>query len=255
MSRSLLAFLLFCLALVLASGALVWHVGPTLAALVVDQDRRTSPYHLLRIVPSGGEAAAVAAADAAADDGAGASMRGRLLALAAEDGGRLVWQGSDAELIEGPVRLDGAALQLLTFDSGAGVVQFFTSTGYRALESERSSGTGRYLGTPTPPEALAANRASVVVLYRGKPGSIPRPLGVPGTSGWLAQVPRHGGELLWSAPLALVRGQGPWDRLLLLQFPDRSAARAWLEDAATVTERALAGRYVDDVVILLAHPA
>ncbi|MEQ8483112.1 MAG: hypothetical protein RIB46_01995 [Pseudomonadales bacterium] len=249
MSRSLLAFLLFCLALVLASGALIWHVGPTLAGLVVDQERRSSPYHLLRIVAPGADAAPVPD-----DDAGGGTLRARLLSLAAEDDGRLVWQGGGAELIEGPARLDGAALQLLSFASGAGVVQFFTSSGYRALEAGRGDATGRYLGTPVGPQTLATGRPSVIVLYRQKPGSVDAPLGAPGDAGWLALAPRHGGELRWAAPLALLRGQGPWDRLLMLQFPDRGAARAWLNDPATVTERALAGRHVDDVVVLLAYP-
>jgi uncharacterized protein (DUF1330 family) len=244
LSRSLLAFLLFCLALLLVSGALVWHVGPTLTGLVVDGERRASPYHVLRIVPG--------AARAVVENG---GLRARLLALAAEDDGRLDWQGGDVEVIEGPVRLEGAAVQLLTFGSGGDLVQFFTSSGYRGLEADHGGSTGLYLGSAEAPGPLAGEQASVLVLYRAKGVADSAPLGVVGESGWLALVGRHGGTVRWQTPLAVLRGAGSWDRLLMLQFPHRQAALAWLRDPATATERAIAGKHVDDVVILLAQPS
>jgi uncharacterized protein (DUF1330 family) len=241
LSRSLLAFLLFCVALVAVSGALVWHLGPTLVGIALDRSQRNEPYHLVRIAPRSADVEAERAA------------RARFLALAAEDGGSLTWQGGAMEVVEGPVRLDGSTLQVLTFATGGGVVQFFTRSDFRAL-ADGPFGAGQYFGTANAALELGAGRTSIVVLYRAKPDSGDAPLGVPGDSGWLARVPRHGGELRWHADASAFDRQGPWNRLLMLQFPDVASARAWLADPLTVTERALAARQIDQVVVLLVQP-
>lgn len=237
MSRSLLAFLLFCLGLVGVSAALVWHLGPTLVGILVDQDRRAAPYHVLRILPR---------SDSDTEDVR--ARRARVLALAAEDSGSLIWQGGALDVVEGPVRLDGATLQVLTFASGGGVVQFLTRSEYRTLAA---AAAWRTYGTVTAPGELPPGRASVLVLFHAKPGSGDAPLGAPGEGGWLELASRHRGELRWQAAIDAIEGANGWNRLVMLQFPEAAAARDWLDEPATKTERALAARYVDDMVVLL----
>ena len=116
LSRSFLAFLTFCLVLVLATGGVVWYVGPTLAGIVVDESRREQPYLLLQLLP----------AAAVAQTPANPSYRARFAALAAEDGAELVWQAGAVEVIEGSVLLDVAGAQVLRFPTGADLVQMFT---------------------------------------------------------------------------------------------------------------------------------
>jgi uncharacterized protein (DUF1330 family) len=243
LSRSLLAFLLFCVALVAVSGVLVWHLGPTLVGIALDPGKRTAPYHVLHLTQRAG-----------ADAEAQRAARTRLLTLAAEEGGSLLWQGGAVEVVEGPVRLDGSTLQVLAFASGGGVVQFFTRSDYRALAAD-SPGAGLSYGSVDPPGELAVVQASIVVLYRAKPDGGEATLGVPGESGWLERVPRYGGDLRWHAGISPIDRQGSWNRLLVLQFPDVASARRWLADPLSVTERALAARYIDQVVILLVQPA
>lgn len=245
LSRSLLGFLLFCLSLAVATAGLVWYVGPTLAGIVVDSERRENPYFLLQLLP----AAAIRSGDE------GGSYRSRFVTLAAEDQGQLLWQGGAVRVAEGSVLLDVAAVQLVKFDSGSALVQMLTGSAYRALESG-FSGEVRHLGSSQPPGTVNGDEATVVVLYRSEPEPGQQaPLGVPGSSGWLALLPRYQGTVRWDASVAAVRGAGDWDRALMIQFPDVVHAEAWLEDPATVTERAIAGTRVEDMVVLVAQPS
>jgi uncharacterized protein (DUF1330 family) len=241
LSRSLLGFLLFCLLLVLASTGVVWYMGPTLAGIVVDSDRRDNTYYLLQLLP----AAAASAGDQPP------SYRSRFVTLAAADRGRLLWQGGGVEVIEGSLLLDVAGAQVMEFASGGDLVQMLTSSAYRTLESGSAAAPVRHLGSSQPPDMLATDAATVVVLYRADaPGRI-APLGVPGDSGWLALLPRYQGRVCWDAPIDAIRGPGSWQRVLFLQFPELAAAEAWLADPDTVTERAIAGRSVDAMLVLL----
>jgi uncharacterized protein (DUF1330 family) len=254
LSRSLFGFLLFCLVLVLASAAVVWYLGPTLTGIAFDGERRDSPYYLLQLLPR----------EALRPGPDQPSYRSRFLALAEADQGRPAWQGSVAEVLEGPVLLDVAAVQLVAFATGGELVQMLTSSGYRSLRSAASELELPLLGSAVAPQRLQTEAASVLVLYRsekdtaGEPGGEPAagpPLGVPGGRGWLVLVPRFGGEVRWQAPVAPIRmgggGAPPWNRVLLLQFPDAAAAEAWLDDPRTATERAIARKHVDDMVVLL----
>lgn len=250
MSRSFLAFLVFCLVLVLVSAGVVWYVGPTLAGIVFDTSRRENPYYLLQILPP-----APAAADAETP-----SYRALFLALAAEDQGRPLWQGGSAEVMEGPALLDVGSVQVLEFDTGGDLVQMLTGSGYRALRSGAGTLDTHLVGTPEAPGALEPGTPSVLVLYRAADGDEaagqPRePLGVPGSSGWLRLLPDYGGVVRWRTEVEPIRDTRGWNRMLLVQFADAGAARAWLQDAETITERAIAGMHVDDMLVVLLQPA
>jgi hypothetical protein len=243
-SRSLLAFLTFCLLLLLVSAGIVWYVGLTLTGIVFDAERRDSPYFLLQLLPleyvePGGEAD---------------SYRARFIGAAAEDEGRLTWQAGRVEVTDGHLRPNVDAVQLLEFTSGGSVVRMLTGDRYRELKAALSPESVHLLGSSQGPLELAADEATVVVLYRHRADSAQAPLGEPGKSGWLTLLPRFGGSIGWDAPLEVIRGGSVWNRVLLLQFPDAQAAEAWFGDPVTATERAIARRHVDSMVVLLARP-
>ncbi len=249
MSRSFLAFLFFCLVLVLVSAGVVWYVGPTVAGIVFDTSRRENPYYLLQILPP-----APAAVDAEVP-----SYRALFLALAAEDQGRPLWQGGRAEVMEGPALLDVGSVQVLEFATGGDLVQMLTGSGYRALRSGEGSLDTHLLGTPEAPGELEPGAPSVLVLYQVADGEDAarqpqQPLGVPGASGWLRLLPDYGGAIRWRTKVEPIRHTTGWNRMLLVQFADAGAARAWLQDAETVTERAIAGMHVDDMLVVLLQP-
>jgi len=245
LSRSLLGFLMFCLLLVLVSAGVVWYVGPPLAAIVVDDERRAGPYYLLQLLPAG-----------AASPGEGApSYRSRFVTLASEDEGRLLWQGGAVDVLEGSVLLDVAAVQLMEFVTGADLVQILTSSDFRSLAADFSHLPLEHLGSSRPPVDVDADAATVVVLYRVDGEDAAAALGVPGERGWLALLPDFRGRVQWDAPVAQIRGSGAWNRVLLAQFPDTVLAQGWLEDPRTATERAIARKGVYDMVVLLVQPS
>lgn len=245
MSRSLLGFLVFCALLLLATGGVVWYVGPTLAGIVVDEARRESTYYLLQLLPAG----------AASAEHGGESYRARFLELAANETGRLIWQGGGVSVVEGSVRLDVAAAQIVQFDTGGSLVQMLTSSAYRSLERSADGFVVRQLGASQPPDPLATDQATVLVLYRSELPAITAPLGVPGEAGWLGLLPRFDGQVRWDTEVASVRGASVWNRVLLIQFTDPRQAEAWLSDPTTVTERAIAAKTVDAMTVLLASAA
>jgi uncharacterized protein (DUF1330 family) len=245
LSRSLLGFLLFCLLLVMASAGVVWYMGPTLAGIVVDQERRENAYYLLQLLPS---------AAVSGDEGS-PSYRSRFITLAGADDARLLWQGGRVDVAEGSLLLDVASVQLMEFATGADLVQMLTSSAYRSLALEVGAAPVRHLGSSRTPEHLAPDAATVVVLYQADLPEAAAPLGVPGDVGWLALLPDYQGSVRWDAPIAAVRGPGEWTRVLVAQFPDTAAAGAWLSDPNTATERAIAGTQVGDMVVLVVQPS
>jgi len=243
-SRSLLAFLSFCLLLLLASAGIIWYVGLTLAGVLVDAERRDSAYFLLQLMPleyvePGSEAD---------------SYRSRFVAVAGEDEGRLVWQAGRVEVTDGHLRPDVGAVQLLEFGSPRSVVRMLTGDGYRDLKAALGPEAAHLLGSSHGPLELAADQVTVVVLYRRRPEAPQAPLGEPGESGWLTLLPRFGGSIGWHAPLEVIRGRRAWNRVLVMQFPDLEAAQAWFGDPLTATERTIVRKHVDSMVVLVARP-
>lgn len=236
---------MFCGLLVLATGGVVWYVGPTLAAIVVDEARRESTYYLLQLLPAG---ATRAGPDAA-------SWRSRFVELAGQESGTLIWQGGNVEVIDGSVLLDVSGAQLVEFDTGVNLVQMLTSSAYRELEASAGDLPVLQLGASQVPDPLSAAQATVAVLYRSDLPAIRAPLGIPGERGWLSLLPRFHGEVRWDTSVAAVRGDARWNRILVLQFRDTAAAQSWLLDPVTVTERAIARKQVDGMTVLLIGPS
>ena len=242
----MLGFLLFCLVLLAVTGALVWHIGPTLTGIAFDSDRRERPYYLLHLVPH---------RVGAAQEGL-VGYRAHFLELVAADGGRLAWQAGstrrhESRARQGSLRSAMDVMDLVAFPRGGDVVQMLTGSGARSLLSGAGTGT-LLLGTSTAPQTLAGQDVAVVMLYQAIDGAVDHPLGVAGESGWLVALDRFEGRVSWDAPIDWIRGREPWNRLLMLQFPDVAAAAAWLRDPATATERAIASRHLGDLLLLVA---
>ena len=53
-------------------------------------------------------------------------------------------------------------------------------------------------------------------------------------------------------PLDTLRGEGHWNHVIGLHFPDTASAEAWFTDPITATERAIAERIMEDALVLLA---
>jgi uncharacterized protein (DUF1330 family) len=241
-SRSFLGFLLFCLLLVAATAGVVWYVGPTLAGVVADQTTRNNPYYLLQLLPGA----------AGNPDPQTPSYRSRFVSLAVEHDARLLWQDGPLEVAQGPVLMDVGTAQVLHFATGADLVQMMTSSAYRDLAADFAGVEIRHLGTAVGPSDLAPSRFTVTVLFRIDGDDAPAaPLGVAGERGWLGLLPRYQGVIGWEAPLDAIRGPWPWNRVMMLQFPDAAAATGWLQDPVTVTERAIATRAVGSMVVLM----
>lgn len=246
MSRSQLAFLVFCLVLICVSGALVWYVGPTASAIAFDADRRSAPYFVLHLVPQTPKM----------DVAAVAAYRAELDATIAMEGARPLWSSTHTRRHESRTRagsLRGAmeAVDLIRFEHGADLVHMLTGEEFRALVGGAPFEV-RLAGSATPPQDLRAGEVAVLVLYEGVGSDYASPFGVPGESGWLIVLDRFGGRIAWDTPIEWIRGRETWNRLLLLQFPDTRSAGAWLRDPATQTERAIVSRHIGDLLVLAA---
>lgn len=248
MSRSLAGFLFFCLLLVTAGAFLVWYVGLTASAIAFDGERRETPYFLLQIVPQ---------AEGTAPEQL-AAYRSGVITAAGADGGRPIWSADTIHRQEsrsrhGSYRGAVAALDVLGFQRGAGVLQMLTGADYRALASE----AGQHVllaGTSSVPQPFEAGGVAVVVLFEVTDATVVAPLGEPGASGWLAELDTYGGSIGWDAPIDWVKGAQAWNRVVVLRFPDSASAAGWLRDPVTLTGRAMASRYLGDLLVLIALP-
>ncbi|MEZ5559114.1 MAG: hypothetical protein R3E86_11330 [Pseudomonadales bacterium] len=246
MNRSFLTFVLFCLLLASFSALGVWLIGPSVAAIAFDGERRDNPYYVVRLVsaPLGGAQTDVAA-----------SIRRTFLELAGNDEGSLLWQSGALDVVQGSVLRQLLHAQLIRFPRGGLLVQMLTSSGYRAMERQLGGLDVQLLGSVETPPQFSPERTQILVLLRLRDPVQSQPLGVPGESGWLGNVPSFGGQTLWQTPITVLRGAGGWNRLLVLEFADEHQARAWLEDPQTVTEQAIAERNLREALIVLAQGA
>lgn len=239
MSRSLIAFLLFCVLLLAVSAAGVWYMGPTLARIAVDTETRENPYHLVQLV--------------ATDEPEQASAyRAAFLELAVADGAELRWQAGPLDVMEGSPRLAFDQAQILRFPAGGDLVQMLTSSGYRQLAGRADGPRTLLVGSRRGPAEIPAFGANLLALLELKPDAGAAELGEPGVGGWLGSVPEHGGTVVWNVPLDTLRGEGRWNHVIGLHFPDTASAEAWFTDPITATERAIAERIMEDALVLLA---
>jgi len=239
LSRSFVGFVVFCGLLIAISAVGVWYMGTTLVGIVVDADKRENPYYLLHLIGAG-------SAELVSD------YRTAFLTLAGNDGAELQWQAGELEVAEGSPLLTFDQVQLLRFPAGGDLVQMLTGSGYRHLAGTAGAPSTLLLGSTRPPDEFPARGAVLLALLRVKPAASAEDLGSPDGDGWLGTVDENGGRRVWDAPLDTIRGDQTWNRLVAIHFPDLASAEAWLSDPATVTERAIAERAIQDSLVLVA---
>jgi hypothetical protein len=247
-SRSLLGFILFCALLLAGAAGLVWYVGPTLAAIAFDGTRRDAPYFVLHVAR---DLSGTGVAETA-------QYQEHFHELAAFDGAKRIWQAAGVRLHEARVRSGRRPgspdlMEVFAFPKGSDVVQMMTTAEVRRLLNGSLRET-LLIGTRTPPHLITAG-SSVIVLYQAVEDAKRPPFGEPGRSGWLAALEGHQGHVAWDAPIEWLRGRERWNRVMWLEFSDPRTAAGWLRDPATVTGRAIASRYLGDVLVLVALPA
>ncbi len=245
MNRFLIRFLLFCAVLSGAGLVLFRYIGPTAAGLVFDAEHRVSPYHLIHFVRSRAD-------DSAVD----ATLRSELVTAAAADGGQLVWRAEvidrhEARTMHGSTWGHLAGIDMVRLERGGALVQIVTGSGFRALWDDPAR-EPVIAGTSVAPVPLGRGDTAVLVLFECIDAANPAPLGIPGESGWLTQLPVHGGHLTWGTPLQWIRGSQAWNNMAVLRFPDAAAAAAWLDDPVTLAERAIATQQLGDLLVLVA---
>lgn len=228
MNRSLLTFLTFLLLLAGGAGLLIWWVGPAMVSLALDDERRSAPYYLVHLLER--------------PDNSGYFQRfGQLLR---EEEAQLLWRGTLQGLHSGRSRDEMADVALLEFQAGAGVVRMMTSSAYRSLTEPVQP---VLLGSARPPGPIAQDESLVLWLLETVEGADLAVLDGLGDS-----AGDYGGQLIWSERVDVLEGDRPWNRALLIAFPDAAAVTAWLADPGTATDRALARRqYVTDAMLEL----
>lgn len=228
MNRSLLTFLTFVLLLLGGAGLLVWWVGPAMVSLALDDERRDAPYYLIHLL-------------AESDSSGYFQQFGQLLR---EEEAQLLWRGTLRGLHSGRSRDEMADVALLEFQAGAGVVRMMTSSAYRSLTKTAQP---VLLGSARPPGPIAQDEALILWLLETVEGADLAVLDGIGES-----AGDYGGQLIWSESVDVLEGDRPWNRALLIAFPDGAAVTAWLADPGTATDRALTRRqYVTDAMLEL----
>jgi len=217
MNRSLLGFLLFVAALLVAAGFGVWWLGPPVVELALDDSRRSEPYFLLNLTDA---------------DPGGEYVPG-LAALARAEDGEMLWRGSLTRLLDGRVADEWADAVLFRFAAGGDVVQMITSPEYRALVEGRRI---LLLGSAVPLTGLDERGNLILGLLEARDGGRPMQDAVAVLTASLAGFD---GTLLWDGPVDRLAGDAVWDRLLLVSFATEEGAKAWFRDPAVETERAL----------------
>ena len=229
MNRSFASFLTFLLILALAAAGGVWWLGVDLVDLALDDERRTSPYQLLHF------------ADAEAGSGAYAS---ELAELAREEEGQLVWRGGLTRLLDGRSEDEWQDLMIFSFSGGGGLVQLVTSPEFRELKQDRRS---LLLGLSGPPLPLAETSVLLIWLH-ALPADDSQP---PDLDAVIMNLGQFGGSLMLQSALDQAAGESPWNRVAVIAFPSAEQASSWFRDAASETERTLAGKHLQRQAWLL----
>ncbi|MFB3105680.1 MAG: hypothetical protein ACE1ZA_12275 [Pseudomonadales bacterium] len=240
MSRPLVGLLLFCVILGGIAGLVGWWVGPTVLSLALDDKQRNEPYHLLHFValkPDERETYARV-------------YQTPMQQLVIDDGGQLLWQADTLRLVEGSVRDEWSQVVLARFPRAAEFVQMITGSQYRRISSANPV-ERVVVGIREAPDNFARN--APIVLYLFQLDEVAANEFQLMTQKML-NLDQYGGLVVWETAISVLEGEVEnWDRLIALQFETIERAESWLRDPASVTERAIARRNMQQVVILLLH--
>ncbi len=238
MSRPLVGFVLFCIILGATLGLAVWWVGPTLLSLALDDEQRNEPYYLLHF----------AAVTPDEREVYRSAYQARMRQLVIDDGGRLLWQADTLQLIEGSVRGEWTQVALARFAEGAEFIQMITSSQYRQI-SAANPVERVVVGILEAPGELAPDSVIVLYLFRLDEAAANE---FPVMTHTMVNLEQYGGLVVWETGVSVIEGEGEnWNRLIALQFDSVAQAESWLRDPASVTERAIARRNMQQVVMLL----
>ena len=76
--------------------------------------------------------------------------------------------------------------------------------------------------------------------------------GFSGMARKMVNLEQYGGLVVWETAISMIEGEAEnWDRLIALRFETVERAESWLRDPVSVTERAIARRNMQQVVVLL----
>lgn len=248
MRRYQLGLLAFCAALALVVALLLAYLGRAAVAMVVNGEQRSAPYYLLQWIPGAPEP----------DAEPGAGYRDALTAVAAVDGGNLLWSAAPLRRLEsrarrGSARVPLASLDVVAFTTGIGLVQMLTNNEFRQLDATLPIQPLR-AGTAAPPRDLDVTAPALLILFedladesadlRGDELADPR------GRGWLRALAAHGGRISWQGDLTWWGMASKWNRFMVLQFAQPEGLERWIRDPATRTGRALVSRELGDFLIL-----
>ena len=236
MSRPLVGFLLFCMVLGGIGGLVAWVVGPTLVALALDDEQRNQPYYLLHF----------SAVESGDWEDYMRAYQEPMQHLVIADGGQLLWQGETLQLVEGSVRDEWTQVVLARFSRAAEFVQMITSSQFREI-SAANPVARVVVGIREDPGDLAEDAVVVLYLFR-----LDETAESQGMTRQMVNLDQYGGLIVWETPISVIAGEvEDWDQLIALQFATAERAESWLRDPASITERAIAKRNMQQVVILL----
>ncbi|MCZ6619639.1 MAG: DUF1330 domain-containing protein [Gammaproteobacteria bacterium] len=238
MSRPLIGFLLFCVILGGTAGLAAWFVGPAILSLALDEKQRNEPYYLLHF----------AALKPGVKEDYTRAYEAPMQRLVVADGGHLLWRADMLQLVEGSVRDEWTQVVLVRFPRAAEFVQMITSSEYRHI-SAANPVERVVVGIREVPDDLARDAVIVLYLFRLAEAAAD---GFRGMARKMVNLEQYGGLVVWETAISMIEGKTEnWDRLIALRFETVERAESWLRDPVSVTERAIARRNMQQVVVLL----
>lgn len=230
-NRSLLAFVGFLLALVIAAAVAAWWLGAGVVNLVLDESRRNEPYYLLHLGGQGVQ---------------GDQYAAQFSGLVQAEEGELLWRGTLERLLEGRLKDEWPDLMLFRMPRGGDLVQLITSPEYRQLTADRNL---LLLGAPQPPLDLSA--ATTLVFWLQQTNTASDDAARQALLQVGRNLARYSGSIAWDSPVDVISGQGEWDHLTVLSFPGDTEAQQWFREPASLTERTLATKNLQQQAWLL----
>ncbi len=237
MSRAISGFIVFCLLLTAAVGALVWWVGPNLLSLAFDRQSARTPYFVVFLRRSDPTGYAQAFTRLYASGG-----------LESEPAGKLYWHQNNLALISGKRADEWEYLDVVRFETGRDFVRLATSVEHRDLAGLLDDRV--IFGTKTPPAVLQPRPLQLWLLAREpQAGALEQ---------WSAGPAEAGVRIVWDAPVTVLEGAAgtheDWDRLLVLDIADSQAGLSWLGSPEAQTALSLLSSLTSAVNLWMLRP-
>jgi hypothetical protein len=220
-NRHLVIFLVFVASLLATGLAVAWWLGPQLTLLVSEDLREKSVVFLDFSNPDD------------RDHRAGSGEVDSLDQLVLGENGKVLYQGTDAELLDGRLSTDDwQKLTIYSLTAGGDYLRLRTDPQFQTMEKAASA---RLVLAAQPGEmqGLTSTPGTVRVIWllarRGGQS-------VDEVEPFLSTVIAHGGSPAMRLEVARLEGSRDWDLALAFDFPSSSLALAWHRDLKTRTE-------------------